>query len=662
MNNINYRQEEAEWLASKLEAVTDAWSVLMPSEWAETTRYMPRSTSPKPGPFSFNDTPYWREVVDCFAAESDVRFIAVKKGAQVGATVAVLENIVGYYIDHVRTSPMLFFTADAELAQLRMDTAIMPMLQHSNMAHLIQSNDELRNGKRGATNKKLEWAGGGYLLPLGAINANKQRSLSAPILLRDEVSGWPLVVGRDGDPMKLTETRTNSFELTRRILDLSTPNVKETCAITKRFALGDQRVYMVPCRHCGRHQELRFRGVTDDGEFYGLRWDRVDGRIVPGSVRYVCKHCSKEMVNEDKAIIMQQGYWEPTATPSHPAFRSYHLSALYSPIFARTWESIANAWCEAWDDDTNCIIDAEKLQVFYNNDLGQAFEIKANRLKIHEVSPHKRSEYKLGQVPNRHAMTHSGGEIEVIVMTVDVQAHWLAVAVWGFSPSADNSGYNCYLIDSIRPEGETENSEDKVWGEIADIIDNKVYVAPDGRVYPVSMTLIDASYRTDTVYQFCAQWETGVYPLRGRDKAMKAGTVKEFNIQENSTGVHYVAVTVDLYKDRWAAALKRHWDGLDKMPRNTLSLPFDIPDNVLKELTVEYLAEKRDPQSGKLLGTYWKRPNSVRNELWDLLCYGTAALEILAHDVCTNELGIDVLIWGDFWETVKDGRYQRQVN
>lgn len=655
---LQHYREGAELVATLIEGITDHWHHLSPAEWAETVRYLPRSTSPKPGPFSFADTPYWREVVDCFGPDSDVHFVAVCKGAQVGATVAVLENLIGYVIDYVRTSPVLFYTADAELAQTRMETAVMPMIQASGLGHLIQANDELRANKRGATDKKVEWTGGGYMLPLGAVNASKQRSYSAPWLLRDEVSGWPLVVGRDGDPMVLTETRTNSYELTRRILDLSTPTTKESCAITKRYLLGDQRKFYVPCRHCGEMQVLRFRGRTDDGAFYGLRWETENGRITAGSVRYVCRFCSGEMVNEDKSIIMPAGEWRPTAVASRPGFRSYHLPALYAPQFARTWEAIARAWADAWDDDNNTIRDGEKLQVFYNNDLGDAYEVKADKLKPYQISPHKRGEYQLGQVPTAHAERHAGGPIQLLTMSVDVQGDSLDVAVIGWAPSADNAGYAAYVVDYWTMPGDTESAEAEVWGKVADKIDNLVYRIPDGREMPIAVTMVDASFRTDTVYQFCAQWETGVFPVRGRDKPIRAGRLREFNIEETTLGTRYSAVTVDLYKDRWSAALKRQWNGVDALPRNCLSLPHNLPDKALNELTVEYVREKRDPQTGRLLGTYWHRPGNVRNELWDLLVYGTAALEMLAWDVCTNELGIEALMWSEFWATISaDGRY-----
>ncbi|MBT56176.1 MAG: hypothetical protein CMF72_22595 [Mameliella sp.] len=650
-------RETGEQVADMVADTTDEFITVSPAEWAVEKRILPRSTTPQPGPFSWDATPYWEEVINCLDPEDPTRFIAVQKGAQVAATVGLLENAVGYHLEYVKHMPVLFFTADKELAELRVDDYIVPMITASGMSHLIQSNDEMRAGKQGLTNKRISWAGGGYMLPLGAINANKMRSLSAPILLRDEISGWPLTVGRDADPLKLTETRTNSYEGSRKILDLSTPNIAATDAISKRFKMGDQRYYEVPCKHCGKFQRLKFRGVGEGGVVYGLIWKMDDPyTVTPGSVRYVCQHCQGEMVNEDKITIMAKGRWVPTAKPRVPNFRSYHLSALYAPYFARTWEAIAIAWVEAWDDEANIPRDGELLQVFYNNDLGEPYELKTDKVKHYQVSPHRRAEYRLGELPGDHPVENAGGRIELLTMTVDVQATWLAVSIFAWAPSGDHKGYAAYLVDYWRIDGDCENADAAVWEELADVIDNRTYADGD-REYPVTMSLIDASYLPDTVYSFCAQWDAGVYPLRGRDKPTKGARFQEFEIKENATGTRYVLATVDIYKDRWSAALKREWNGTSHMPRNNWSAPIDLPDKALKELTVEYKREKRDPQSGKLLGTYWHRPGNARQELWDLLVYNTAALEVVALDVCEQRLGLEYLSWPDFWAEAAGGLY-----
>lgn len=651
-------RETAEQVIAMVAATTDERNTMTPAQWAVERRVLSRATTPQPGPFSWDATPYWVEVINCMDPEDPTRFIAVQKGAQVAATVGLLENAIGYAIDYVKSAPVLFFTADKELAEQRVEENIVPMVQFSGMSHLVQSNDEMRAGKQGLTNKKLSWAGGGYMLPLGAINANKMRSLSAPWLLRDEVSGWPLSVGRDADPMKLTETRTNSYEQTRKILDLSTPNVDLTDAISKRFKMGDQRYYEVPCKHCGEYQTLVFRKTdTDTGVRYGLIWEMEDEFTVrPGSVRYVCRHCSGEMVNEDKVTIMGKGRWVPTAKPRQTNFRSYHLSALYAPYFARTWEAIAIAWVEAWDDVSNMPRDGELLQVFYNNDLGEPYKLKTDKVKVWQVSPHRRMEYRLGELPGDHPVKNAGGEVQLVTMAVDVQKSWLSVKIMAWAPSADRRGYAAYAVEYFNIEGDCENYDSSPWTQLGEIIDSRTYTS-GGKTYPISITMVDASYLPDTVYSFCGQWEAGVFPLRGRDKPVKGAKFSEFEVRESSMGTRYLSLTVDIYKDRWSSALKRDWNSTGSMPRNNWSAPSDISNKALKELTVEYKQEKRDPSSGKILGTYWHRPNGARQELWDLLMYNTGALELLAFEVCEQHLALDYLSWADFWDEAEKGLY-----
>src|SRR5690606_19845777 len=126
---------------------------------------------------------------------------------------------------------------------LRMESYVRPMVQHSGLGHLIRSSDATNNRKTGNTDAKMEWIGGGFLIPLGAQNANKMRSFSAQIVLRDEVDGWPLVVGKDGDPLTLTADRSAAYEASRKIGDFSTPGLAGQSKISARFALGDQRYY-----------------------------------------------------------------------------------------------------------------------------------------------------------------------------------------------------------------------------------------------------------------------------------------------------------------------------------------------------------------------------------------------------------------------------------
>ena len=253
---IEVSQDDRDWLERQVMNLTTEMVPLSPSEWAESRRYLPPQVTPMPGYYRFDVTPYLREIVDCMGLESPVREVSFMKGVQLAYTTGVLENTIGYAIDHVKTAPVMMVTADAELAKLRMESYITPMLQHSELDHLIKSTDETNNRKTGKTDKKIEWIGGGFLIPFGAQNANKLRSFSIKYLLNDEIDAWPDVVGKDGDPIKLVRDRTAAFEDSRKILDGSTPTVKGQSKIEKRFLAGDQRYYFVNCVACGHSLSL----------------------------------------------------------------------------------------------------------------------------------------------------------------------------------------------------------------------------------------------------------------------------------------------------------------------------------------------------------------------------------------------------------------------
>jgi phage terminase large subunit GpA-like protein len=423
---LTQEQYESQQLAgANFEKLIDTVATITPSQWAEQNRYLSASVTRIPGYYSFDIAPYLREIVDCFSPASPVREVSVMKGVQIGFTVGVLENIVGYSIGHIKSAPMMFLTADADLAKLRMETYIVPMIQQSGLEHLIASSDEKNARKTGRTEKRIEWVGGGFLTPFGAQSANKLRSTSIQILLEDEIDGYPDKVGKDGDPCKLAEDRTAAYEQSRKILRGSTPLILETSKIKPFYDSGDKRKYMVPCKHCGKHQELTWKGVTDDGEVYGIVWDMDDdGLLVPGSVRFLCRYCQGAHTNDDKAWMFRDGgkhcYWEPSKKSDIPYTRSYYLPAFYSPVGMQTWETQVRKWLDAWNVETNKPKDMNKLQQFYNNVLGRPFKSYGEGVKFEKVITLRRPQQHTGEILNSVVEKETGGKIQIVTCAVDV--------------------------------------------------------------------------------------------------------------------------------------------------------------------------------------------------------------------------------------------------
>jgi phage terminase large subunit GpA-like protein len=650
-DQVEITQSDRDWLASQIESLTTEIEVLSPSEWAEEKRYLPAQVTPMPGYYRFDVTPYLREIVDCMGVESPVREVSLMKGVQLAYTTGVLENTIGYAIDHVKSAPVMMVTADADLAKMRMESYITPMLQHSELDHLIKSTDEGNARKTGKTDKKIEWAGGGFLIPFGAQNANKLRSFSIKYLLNDEIDAWPDRVGKDGDPLKLVRDRTAAFEDSRKILDGSTPLIKGTSKIEKRFLAGDQRYYFVHCVKCGEAQTLRWKRTSSNGVVSGITWkvDEETGNLIPGSVRYVCKNpdCAHEHTNDDKAPLLEGGFWKATAVATSPHHQSYHLSALYSPPGMQTWEACVRKWFEAWDVVRDRPLDLQALQVFYNNVLGEPYEVRGEKVRFESVSAHRRRDvYWYGEIPNTWAVRNTGSPILLLTCSVDVHADALHVAVFGWARDR-----RAFLIDYLKFEGDTEQKDNPdTWGKLRDLIETKQYTADDGKRYPLALTLIDSGYRTDTVYSFASDYEGAVYPVKGREMPPKGASDREFASLVSPMGTGAWGITVDRYKDRWSASLKHGWDGQSLQPEGHFNAPHDATDAQLKELTVEVKRQKIQKTTGKIEGFEWHRPSGSANELWDLLVYGNAALDLIAHSWCVEEREMPSVNWIAFYD------------
>ena len=640
--------EQREWFASQFEKLTVELEIITPSDWAEQHRYLTASMSSMSGYYRWEITPYLREIIDCLGVDSPVRELAVMKGSQIGATVGIFENLIGYLIDHVKTCPVMLVTADSEMVKQRLDGNIIPMLESSGLSDRIKSADENNARKTGKTDKRIEWIGGGSLVPLGAQNPNKYRSLSVQVLLNDELDAWPLAT-KDGDPLSAIRARTDAYESSRKIAHLSTPRLKGTSKIAQCFEAGDQRRYFVNCLACGHGQTLRWKRTNHEtGEETGIVWEMKDGRLVPGSVRYLCEACGHAHTNDDKTQLLAPEHgaeWRPTAEPSAPDLRSYHIPALLSPPGMHTWEACVLQWLAAWDVVKDCPRDLGKLQEFYNNVLGEPWEAHGEKVLFAVVSEHRRSRYSFGEIPNGWAEEHCGSPVLFLTCTVDVHADNLAVAVFGWC-----RGRRSFLVDYWRFQGDPAQLDDQgTWCRLRELIESRTYVADDGRRYRITVTLIDSGYLTDQVYRFCSDYESQVYPIKGTDAPIKGSRVREFSDFTTTLGQRAFMLTVDLYKDRLSASLRRQWDGLSLQPDGMFNAPANVTDAQLKELTREVKRERLEPKTRRVVGYFWQRPAGSDNELWDLAVYANAAVDIIADDVCREDLGLEAVDPTAFW-------------
>jgi len=641
-----------EWLLKQIDEIVESIERLTPTKFNEGNRYLPSSVTSIPGFLSYKVNPFMIEIIDCFDVDSQVREMNLMKGVQITYT-TLLESIMLYYMAHVKSLPMMYMTADKELASARIENNIIPMLNHSGFADIIRSSDDGNKHKTGKTAHHLQWMGGGYMVPFGAKNADKMRTFSICIMLKDEIDAWLDRVGKDGDPDLLSDHRCRGYWERRKIARGSTPLLEETSKIFRQYKRGDQRKYNVLCKSCGFAQDLRWEAINkDSGVIGGMQWETEGGMLQLDSVCYCCSNCGHAHYEYDKRNLFSPdhgAHWKPTSVAVEPNIRSYHLPALYSPIGMAPWYTCVSAYLDGWDVKKKRVKNLEKYQGFYNNILARPFRMPGDNVEFESVSRHRRRDYMFGQIPNKYAAEYSGSPILLLTCTVDVHKSNLAVAVMGWT-----SGMCCYLIDYWRFEDDDcSQPSSPVWQRLRKLIEETTYTADDSKRYSIAMTFIDAGWKQSTVTAFCGQYRNSVFPSIGSPDTGKVKSIQQFSEFTAKDGMKGYTIKVDHYKDRLAPVLRRQWieDSGDQDDWH-FNAPLDVTDDQLKELTVE--VQRKETNQWGVVSYRWHRPGGADNELWDLFVYGSAAVEVLAWALCIEHLEMESIDWRTFWKFLEE--------
>jgi len=619
---------------------------IKPSVWAETKRIMTTDFSPIPGRFSFNNSPYWREVLDCLSPDDPTRKVAVMKGSQLGFSMVVLENIIGYTID-IYPRSMLYCSADKELTENAMQTRVDNMLQTTKLQDKIRPSVVKRSNKKTGDKKSMKEFAGGVLFAVGGNNANKLRQFGVPIALLDEVDAYPVELAGHGDPVELIEKRTDAYVKVRKILYGSTPLSEETTRIGALFLRGDQCYYMVPCPVCGEKQKLIW-GEEKEGP--GIKFERdSEGVLISESVHYQCINgCTFREHKKYKMLL--DGKWVPTARPKEKGFRSFYISSLYSNFF--TWDAAVHQFIKAAHDK-------KKLKVFINNVLGETFKEEVKAIDSNAILKNCRN-YQPGKVPNRLSHRDGNGPIVMLVATVDVNKGigntddsmgWFALEIKGFCENGQT-----YSIAKAEIHGKIAQGGN-AWFALTDILD-RVYKSDDNSIdYDINIALVDAGYKKDAVYWFCSHNPKYV-PVRGRNRPHK--TDRTVSKSKSAQGESWTIDTV-YYKNNLAASALLMWAGnpIDQ-PNNFMNFPnnklvggFEDTEfekkygiriagagynkDYFKNYSAEYpeIQKVEGEEEGIVIG--WKKRNSrAQNHFFDCAVYCFAALDIYCSVVADS--------------------------
>lgn len=586
-----------------------------------TKRILPPNT-PFPGQWNNNLTPYSVEIMNNMSVFSPVRHTAVMKGAQLGLTAAA-ENIIAYWMDE-HPADVLYVSATQSLLEGWAIKRLEPLIDSCGFRRKIYAQTENRLSRRSGDKLLSKQFVGGNLDMVSAQSASSLRADSKRVVICDEIDGAPVQLPTgEGNWMDVVFARTNAWGPRKKILSISTPTTFANSLINQLYEAGDRRQYYIPCPYCKEMQVLKF-GNADSA--YGIKPERTAGVIT--GVYYECAKCHEAIRDYHKHDMLMRGEWRPSAVAvGTDKIRSYHLSALYSPVGMLSW-------AELWSRYEKALRTFDGMRSFVNLYLGKPFREAGARPDISKVIE-LRGAYKSGTVPD---------DVLYLTMGLDVQRgsdrDSRHPARLEFEILGIGAGYRTWSISYNRIEGGVDDPDAGAWLKLTEFAENGglVFRRPNGDQIGVSLIFMDSGYNTDVVYRYVQSW-TNTFACKGfsalkrrkneqSDVVMVAGppTFKRYRAAKMSGDVILYEVSKSFFLSQLYHGLNIVRRDIDPQPPGFCDFPIDYDERYFKMLTV---AERRSDGSFRI-------PDGARAEALDCriyaLCAGAVHLDFLLMD------------------------------
>ncbi|PKL40768.1 MAG: hypothetical protein CVV44_03940 [Spirochaetae bacterium HGW-Spirochaetae-1] len=486
------------------------------SEWAERKRTLSGGLAAIPGRYDYDNAPYLREIADCLSVLSPVQEVYVMKATQVGFTVGVYENHIGYCIEY-SIGPLLYISGDQAMAEEQMEKRVDEMIYSAGLQEKIRANITKKKGKSTGDRMDSKSYGGTFMRAVGPNSESKLRSFPNRCLHEDEIDIYPqnIVKGgtSTGNPLEKAERRTDSYGNLRKICGGSTPKQKSTSQIEPKCEEGDKRYYNFTCPDCGIQQPLVWAQLKWDKNQEGkpdIQYRIINGveTIEKNPVYYECVNCGRKILEHEKReLLLEKGRggtaeWIPTKKPSRPFVRSYHINALYG---FRSWIDIVLQWEKVKDDPL-------LLPDFINDVLGETWQERIDAPDIHELRKNAEG-WERGYISDR---------VIFLTLAADVQGDRIEAGLVGWGRNKES-----WFIDYWNIPGSPHLVEDQCWKKLEEIV-TATYRRADNVEMNVQIAFVDSQYHKDQVYNFCDQFDyhqesiAGVYPVLARE-AIDAG-------------------------------------------------------------------------------------------------------------------------------------------
>lgn len=586
-------------LRNAFEEIIDASIVkrsdVLPSVWAEQNRVMTGGESKFKGKFSYRLTPYSRPIIDWLSPSHPMREGWVMKGAQIGISKGVIENGINYLISE-HPGNILYMVGHSDLvdsSMRKLDLAI----DGCGNGHLIRATSQRRGGKKsGDTNEMKEFAGG--FLKLGSATNHKLiRQDDAKYGFYDDFEAARTDSKESGDTAELIDQRHASYYDDRKVVFLSSPELRGKSNIEDGYLRGDQRRFFIPCPKCMAYITLEWAWDVEtnvclrhgvdveniiareraaaalkrkgqpapaeilegwnpaDGKSRGGIYWRIDdgGRLIEESVGYVCQCCGNWFDDREKPDWMNEGVDMPTAISSNPDVYSMHISSLYAPHGMKGWLDYVRQYLKACPPGLPK--QKRKYQTFMNVGLGLTYEDTREAAEAKKLMKNTRS-YRVGTVPEWLSKRDGNGHIVLLTLAADLNGKQndarLDYEVVGWAENGASYSITHGSIGTFVPlEGSQSGPvaprqkwtyehghERSVWPEFLKVITRKftVHTNPDevGREMGIFIAGVDVGHHSVQAYDFLDRANAAPTKLVG----LRGDKGQEF-IKENADRAWY---------------------------------------------------------------------------------------------------------------------------
>ncbi|HMI01619.1 MAG TPA: terminase gpA endonuclease subunit [Pedobacter sp.] len=647
-------------------------------QWIEANIIIPDSTPVYPGPYSFDFTPYMREIVNHIHPSDPTRFVSIMKDGQSGFTTALVIGGILYLISEAPDG-ILFTAADIQLASKTIEERLDPVIRSSNLDHLIRPNViKKTNNRTGDTSKKKEFAGG-TLTALGTNSANSFRMFSAKYILADDYDTAPKEIGKEGSPKAVMKTRQNSFGEKAKTFFISTPTVTQTSNIYEQYLLGTQKKWHWPCPACGNYFPVEWQTVQEDGSYAGVIWKLDDHKkLIPETVLYKTQCCGHLIEEKEKYDLNLLGKWIATAAVSEERrHESYQKNFIYNPPGFDGWIVGVEEWLQACPPGEKVVV--KLLKTFSNLRLGMPFAETGESPKVNDLMNNTRT-YKPGIVPDSTSESDGNGTIIMLTLACDlngimekdnedVRLDWelLAHSSTGVTYSVDHGSIGTFkrARDRSRKEKEedmvrdrwtlTHNVKFSVWKTFEEVI-RQEYPLESGGSMNVSLTVVDTGFGEKLAMQFIKSFTDGtyIYGVKGRIendyRKIQRDTTPVIRSREHPG--HLYIVEVNQIKDDLAQMMKLREGEDGTQPSGYMNYPQPTDGKyTMKSYFSHYEGERRTEvvKDDQVIGYKWeKKNNQVQNHFWDVRIYGLVAPLIYLDIFKRSKSAFKNYTWEDF--------------